>query len=141
MSVTVTGISEVNAKIHALVEKKKNRVKTAVKVSGISVLNTVIKSIMTGTKTGITYKRRSVTHTASAAGEAPASDTGDLAGSFISVSANSGYSAVIGASGEQGRKSKWLEFGTANIKPRPHLIPALESNRRHVEKLIKTALK
>lgn len=85
-----------------------------------------IKSIMRGPKTGETYKKTKPkrTHKASAPGQAPATDTGRLAGSIqadvsgrrAEVYTNAAYAAP-------------LEFGTTTIEPRPFMVPAMEKER------------
>ncbi len=69
-------------------------------------------------RTGRQYTRGSVTRTASAPGEAPATDTGRLRQSIASFQAEQGKNVVakLGASAEYG---KALELGTATIEPRP----------------------
>lgn len=141
MIVEVTGVDLTAKLIAKALRGKKRALNKAVRASGNLVLNEIIRSMMQGNKSGAAYQRRTITHVASAAGEAPASDTGDLVGSFVSVVTDNGMSAIVGSAGEQGKKSRWLEFGTSTIKPRPHLIPALESNRRAINELIKRAMK
>ena len=62
-------------------------------------------------------------HRASAPGEAPATDTGNLA--------NSIYSRMLGgAEGEIGSTAEYaagLEFGGAHVAPRPSLGPAVKA--------------
>lgn len=141
MSVTVAGIDESIAAINKIVREKRTEAKRQVKAAGILVLNEVIISIMRGQKTGKNYKIGGIVHRASAAGEAPATDTGGLAGSFVSVTADKGYSAIVGSSGEYGKISKYLEFGTPTIQPRPHLFPALEMHRTKIKQMFKDAIK
>lgn len=82
-------------------------------------------AIMNPPKSGRIYKRGNVTHQASAPGEAPATDTGNLV--------NSAYTKQLGrADYETGFTAEYaahLEFGTAKIEPRPYLRPAVEAVR------------
>jgi HK97 gp10 family phage protein len=72
--------------------------------------------INTGPKTGRVYRRNGVVHRASAPGQSPAADTGDLANKIAtSVDASALTGTVEFASGH----AKMLEFGTRNIAPRP----------------------
>lgn len=94
-------------------------VATAAKVQGDA-----IRSIQRGPKSGRVYMHGKVAHRASAPGQPPATDTGNLATSIHRV--NDGIQAAVGTGLEYG---KHLEFGTKNIAARPWLFPALESNR------------
>lgn len=84
------------------------------------------KLSMQGPKSGIVYSRRGTEHQASAPGEAPAIDTGQLAGSIGVEFSDNGLTGEIGPSAEHGF---WLEFGTRNMAPRPFMTPAAEKER------------
>jgi hypothetical protein len=77
----------------------------------------------TGPKSGATYKRGSRTHTASAPGESPASDTGLLYGS-IQVNIKSDTEAEVVVPPEY---AEALEFGTDRMAARPFVRPAIDS--------------
>lgn len=99
------------------------------------------KAILNGPKTGIIYKRSGGrTHQASAPGEAPANDTGNLLKS-VEYKARStelvwGYTAKYG---------RFLELGTRKMKKRPNIIKrSVESQKEakaDFEKTIGRALK
>ena len=89
-----------------------------------------IKSIQTGAKSGVMYQmynpRRE--HRASAPGQAPASDTGNLVSKIIvkqksqdvtSVESNANYSA-------------FLEYGTSKMEARPFMLPAFEKSKKPI---------
>ena len=93
-----------------------------------------IKSIQSGAKSGIVYEKYNPrrTHRASAPGEAPASDTGNLVSKIIvrqdgkdktNVESNAHYSA-------------YLEYGTSKMEPRPFMFPALEKSRKPIEQAV-----
>ena len=99
-------------------------------VRGTEVVHTAaIRAIQTGPKTGRVYRRRGVSHQASAPGEAPASDTGALVQRSSTryepndlrgvVSFHAAYAAL-------------LEFGTTRMEPRPFLRPALVASRDQI---------
>ena len=98
---------------------------TAVKLTAMEVLGDAVKSIQRGSKTGKIYKRGAGYHQASAPGEAPASDTGRLAGD-ISVEKINPLARSVGTNLRYG---EWLEFGTMAIAERPWLRPAIDFNR------------
>lgn len=100
-----------------------------------AVKNNAVKKILTGSKTGRIYRRRGVSHQASAPGESPANDTGRLAQSArteldtAEIKGTAIFSTAYAAA---------LEFGTndGKILPRPYARPALEEEREGIEKAI-----
>jgi HK97 gp10 family phage protein len=101
------------------------------------------RSIANGGKTGRVYKRRGVAHRASAAGEAPATDTGRLVNSIQSyvnkVQKNVLEGFVVAGRG-LAKYAAWLEFGTRNISPRPFLFPAAEKNKAWIMQRLRQSL-
>lgn len=93
-----------------------------------------VKSIMQGPKTGRIYEKYNPrrTHRASAPGQAPASDTGNLVSQIQVKSTNPDEVTV-----ESGANySKFLEFGTSKILPRPFLFPATERSRSKIQQAV-----
>ena len=121
----VTGLVETLANIKKFGERMDEEAQRVYDDTAVRVQSEAIRSIQRGPKTGIRYGR----HTASAPGEPPATDTGALASSIARVSGKPG--AAVGTALEYG---KHLEFGTTDMKPRPWLFPALESQRKFFEK-------
>jgi HK97 gp10 family phage protein len=78
------------------------------------------KSITSGSKSGEQYTRNNTIHQASAPGEAPANDTGRLAGSVKAKKINKNHYQVDIAA----EYALYLEFGTSTVQPRPFIIPA-----------------
>lgn len=103
-------------------QKMKNVVFTAANY----VRSEAILSIGQGAKSGRIYKRGNIFHQASAAGQAPATDTGFLVNNIALV-----FDADrTGASVEsRAPYSGELEFGTKNMGARPFLHPAVEKSR------------
>jgi phage gpG-like protein len=88
-----------------------------------------------GGKTYEKYKPRR-THTASAPGQYPASDTGRLASSVrMDVVGPTAY--VVGTNVEYG---PMLEFGTSRMAARPWLLPSFERARSGVERELRLKL-
>lgn len=80
-------------------------------------------------KSGNIYVRRGIEHQASAPGESPATDLGNLIASIQHVpqgkmASNVEVHAEYGAA---------LEFGATHIAPRPYLTPAVEGRRKEWE--------
>lgn len=109
--------------------------------------------IQTGPKTGRVYRRRGVTHRASAPGEAPASDSGQLAGSSVirhnvqqltavaswakryarPLELGSAYTLGVPGSGAGQPDAAQLELGTQKLEPRPFARPALANTRQAIQ--------
>ena len=89
----------------------------------------IIKRYKTGPKTGRIYKRRSKTHQASAAGEAPAVDTGALISSVYFTRDAPGQATF----GSRLAYAFYLEFGvdkgTRKIAKRPAWVPVVQELR------------
>jgi len=101
-----------------------------VKGGGQLIRAEAIKSIQTGAKSGVMYQmynpRRE--HRASAPGQAPASDTGNLVSKItvkqkslnvVHVESNADYSA-------------YLEYGTSKMEARPFMLPAFERSKKPI---------
>lgn len=117
----------------------KRRVQRAIATGGNLVRNDAIRSIQTTTGGGKTYKKYNPkrTHNASAAGEAPNTDTGFLASNiFVTYSVDKLTAFVT----SRAKYSAALEYGTSQMKERPFMVPALEQNKKKIKKLIDKAL-
>lgn len=92
-------------------------------------------SILAGGKSGRIYKRGKVEHQASAPGEAPANDLGNLAAGIKVGSGDGPLWRVVQSTAVQ---SLALEFGSLDgkIAPRPFMGPALEAIRQPFKRAI-----
>jgi hypothetical protein len=93
-----------------------------------SVKDEAVSLINTGPKTGRIYGR----HQASAPGEAPAGDTGDLA---RRIGTDVDPATLTGSVTFSSKHARPLEYGTVNMAPRPfarvalvHRLPAIEED-------------
>lgn len=86
-----------------------------------SVRNEMIRLIQDTPKSGRIYQRGGVEHQASAPGEPPASDTGNLVNSITTRYAGE-YSGFVTVGAEYG---PYLEYGTQKMEPRPFARIAL----------------
>jgi HK97 gp10 family phage protein len=105
-----------------------------IKGSAQLIRGEAIKSIQTGAKTGIVYQKYNPRrqHRASAPGQAPASDTGNLVSKIIVKQKTKNITQV-----ESGADySKYLEYGTSKMEPRPFLFPAFEKSRDKIVKAV-----
>ena len=120
-----------------LVDGPERKILRALTKSAMLVDTTAKMSILRGSKSGdiVTKYNPSRTHQQSAAGEAPASDTGYLANSISHqvIVENKGtsksYTGIVSASAEY---AIHLEFGTTNMRARPFLHPALRQNSKKI---------
>ena len=127
---TVKNIKKVMSQLNKLNKQLEPDFQEIVKGGGQFIRGEAIKSIQSGAKSGIVYEkynpRRS--HRASAPGQAPASDTGNLVSKIIvkqktknitNVESNADYSA-------------FLEYGTSKMEPRPFMLPAFEKSKKPI---------
>ncbi len=123
-SVTLVGGRALRDRFKRLAVEHGREMEKALVASALDIRNEAIKSIQGGAKTGSVYKRGQKVHKASAAGEAPATDTGTLV-SRIDHRFKRGREmvAIVGTEVAYGF---WLEFGTVNMKARPWLQPAFD---------------
>lgn len=90
------------------------------------VANEAVSLILNTPKTGRVYRRGGVAHQASAPGEAPASDTGQLVNS---VSTSVDESRLSGNVNFGSDHAAAMEYGTSRVAPRPYARPAVINKR------------
>ena len=126
----VTNLKKVLSQLENLDKQLEPDFQEIVKGGAQLIRGEAIKSIQTGAKSGVVYQmynpRRE--HRASAPGQAPASDTGNLVSKIIvrqktknitNVESNADYSA-------------FLEYGTSKMEPRPFMLPAFEKSKKPI---------
>jgi len=121
-----------------MVTNPEKHLKGLVQRSTTLVEGTAKSSIVSGSPSGETYEKYNPrrTHTASAAGQPPASDTGYLAQNITSQVKSEG-TKVIGQIVASAPYAKALEFGTSQMHPRPFMHPALNKNRAKINRIFK----
>lgn len=119
----------------ALERKLKKYVKSAPKVidallakAAFHTHNVAVTSIQNSPATGEVYTRGNITHRASAPGEAPATDTGQLVQN-ITVKKEDIMHYTVG-SRKDAPHGFWLEFGTSRMDARPWLTPAYQQGKK-----------
>jgi len=113
---------------------------TAVVLGTEMIRDEAVRLIMSPPKTGRIYKKRGRVHQASAPGQPPAHDLGELVGSIetrydIKDAYMEGFVEV------SSRKAKWLEYGTPKILPRPFMRPAVSNMKQAVRDTVVQELK
>ena len=134
VSITVKNVQKVIGQLRKLNTQLEPDFREIIKGGAQKIRGEAIKSIQSGSKSGIVYEkynpRRS--HRASAPGEAPASDTGNLVSKImvkqltkdkVAVESNADYSA-------------YLEYGTSRMQPRPFMLPAFEKSKDPITKAV-----
>ena len=99
-------------------------------------LHQEVTKTLTGSRSGREYKVPATdrTYKASQPNEPPATRLGHLRKSYKYIVKGEGLKAV-GYVGSPLEYSHYLEYGTAKMKPRPHLKPALETSKKDIMKL------
>ena len=125
-----------------LVERKVN---AALIIAGEVVATEARRSVENSPRGGVTYQKYKPRreHTASAAGEAPATDLGFLARSITTEADPANARVFVLCAHSIAPYAKALEYGdmSRNLQPRPFMRPALRAKRRHVEKIVLKAVR
>ena len=136
ISLRISNLRAFNRQLNRVLEKEvvqgaKSRMQSSVQL----VRKTAVESIQRGVKTGQTYKKYNPKreHTASAAGQPPATDTGFLVQN-ITTDVRSQGTKVIGEIIASTPYAKALEFGTRKMAARPYLNPALRANKKKIQR-------
>jgi hypothetical protein len=133
----ITGTQEVAEALRKYGAKAEAEIAKAVKATALQVDGDIKRAIQRGPKTGRTYNRRGIVHTASAPGQAPATDRGSLVSS-IAFKQVSKLTAEVTSRLDY---AAYLEFGTQNIKARPAWVPAIEKARPDFARRVSDAIK
>jgi HK97 gp10 family phage protein len=134
VQIQVKGIKEALKSLKALEKDLQEPFREVIKGGAQLIRGEAIKSIQTGPKSGRTYEKYNPrrTHKASAPGQPPASDTGNLVRNImvrqvdidnVKVESNATYSS-------------FLEFGTSKMLARPFLFPATERSRPKITQAV-----
>ena len=124
----------------AVIKDYEGSLRALVGRAGNLVRNTAVTSINQGAASGVTYEKYNPrrTHTASAAGQPPATDTGFLVNNIVLDIDNNGLGANVESRADY---SAFLEFGTSKMAARPFMQPALEENKPKINRLAKQMIK
>lgn len=128
-----TGLDDLLLRVNSVADPARARAtRRKMLRAGIRVIERETKALLEGSRTGHTYTFRSVTHQASAPGEPPAVDTGNLKNSLRVLEVTDDY-ASFGTSADC---AAYLEFGTRHMGARPYLRPAAENSTEDVERVM-----
>ena len=132
MSLKIEGLDELNATLAKLPIEFEREAAKLVNSTANGVRNNAVRMIQRPSVGGVTYEKYSPrrTHTASAAGEPPNTDTGRLIGSIRVQQAGKVTAEVIAGVDY----ARYLEFGTRHMAARPFMTPAVEQERSKFER-------
>jgi len=119
ISVTLEGADELAAALKKIGKQSGPATTKIANATAVELQGNIKKRILRGPNTGRTYKRGTISHTASSPGQAPATDTGRLVGSVYFDSARGSFGAAVATVGSKLAYALHLEYGTRNMKPRP----------------------
>ena|SRR5690625_2708473 len=132
MKMKIEGLDELNAVLAKFPAEFKREAAALVNRTAQNIRNTAVQSIVREPSSGNTYEKYTPgrTHTASAPGQPPNTDTGRLAGSIRAVMSGTS-SAHVEALADY---AVHLEFGTRSMAARPFMTPAVEQERPNYER-------
>lgn len=138
----VRNTSRLIRKLNQLPLDARNGIGQALTESVVQLDTYAKQKIQGGSRSGRVYRRRTITHRASAPGEFPKTDRGQLVASLFFRVAGNRLSAYFGTNLSYGR---YLEFGTSRMAARPWLKPTFRANldaiRSRVADAVADALK
>lgn len=137
-SFKIEGLDNLNKATVEVQKEIYKQVNIALLASAAMIHKEASKSLTNGQKSGRIYKRRTVTHQASAPGEAPASDTGTLLQSLSFYGFKDKLEAIVTS---RLKYAAMLEFGTTRIKPRPFMFPAYEKSKAWIQERLNKAVR
>lgn len=138
MKVSVSSLSKWKSNLDKYSKTMRANQRKAIFVGAYAIHKDAIDSIKKGPKSGRTYARGGKTHQASAPGEAPATDTGELISKIVVRVHNDGDIVDVAS---RAKYSFALELGTADgkIAPRPFLFPAFQKNIPKIRMMLRNA--
>lgn len=134
----ITGLDKLQAKLTALPGQMSKAAQAGLYLGGLQIESLAKQSIMEGGKSGVVYKHGTVSHTASAPGEAPANNTGRLVNSIHTDRSDDGQSVTISVDAAYGAA---LEFGSVHTSARPFMLPALRKATPDIQAAVGLAVK
>ena len=134
ISIQVKGFKKVMSSLKNLEQDLEKPFREVI-VGGAQLIRAeAIKSIQSGPKSGRVYEKYNPrrTHKASAPGQAPASDTGNLVRNIVVKQENPDLVKVE----SNAIYSSFLEFGTSKMLARPFLFAATERSRKKIAQAV-----
>ncbi len=133
ITMTVRGGDQLRRNLDRLAGAERRQAQRDGLAAGIGVLETHVKLELGHPGSGREYRRGNVVHRASAPGEPPAKDIGNLRNS-VQVDEVTPTQAILGVHAEYGEH---LEFGTSRMEARPFLRPALDEHEGEIVQAVR----
>ena len=133
VTMTVRGGEQLRRSLDRLAGAERRQAQQDGLEAGIGVLETYVKLNLSRHGSGEVYRRGSKTHQASAPGEPPAPDIGNLRDSVQPGKATP-VEAILDVFAEYGPH---LEFGTIHMAARPFLRPALDEHEAEIVQAVR----
>lgn len=130
-SIEIIGTKELEAFLQNIPKQNSDELDKLLSLMALDTQNNAIEGINKGNRTGKVYKRRTISHRASAAGEYPKTDTGQLTRNIILKKEDKSHYTVGSRRGAP--HGFWLEFGTRFMAARPWLKPSFEKTLKKFE--------
>jgi hypothetical protein len=129
-----TNSVQITSYIPQLFRAVEKEAKKKVQLIGLAARKKLLEEVLVGSRNGATYRvpKTQRTYKASLPGQAPASRLGDLRRSYALSKVSDGPNFTIKL-GSPLDYALFLEEGTKQIKPRPHLKPAVKLARAEIE--------
>ena len=138
VEIRIDGVDDLLADLRKLGDLSDELLVDTINDVAMDTQNEAVRGIQRGPANGRTYKRGTVTHTASAPGQFPMSDTGRLASNVESILATpANIRAKVGTNIIYGA---YLEFGTSKMAARPWLQRSFRQAAEGVAKELKAKL-
>lgn len=134
-----------NIRLGRIKDETVAEVRRALKRGGLAIENTAVEKIINPPKTGRIYPsrgRKGQKHQASAPGQPPAADTGELHGSITTVE-NSTAEVLRVETAANAPYAIPLEEGTSDsrMEPRPFMAPSFDENVGSVRENVRNAIR
>ncbi len=128
VTMSVRGSEQLRRNLARLAGAERRRAQQDGLEAGIRVVETHVKVNLSQQGSGEIYRRGNVEHQASAPGEPPAVDTGNLRSSVM-VDDVTPTQATLGVHSDYG---EYLEFGTSRMEARPYVRPAIDEHEGEI---------
>lgn len=125
----VRGLAELRRRVDGIHDRTRRNIYRALRKGAQAIADDAAQRIIDPPKTGRVYRSRSrkgALHQASAPGESPAADTGQLDQSLTARGDEAGLTAEAATATPYAVP---LELGTSKIAPRPFMRPAFQAKR------------
>mgnify|MGYP002634645222 CR=1 FL=1 len=135
----VQGTEQLLKDFERILKDNMQRIQNVTVAASATVTAEMKSSIMGRSKTG--KKWSSLPNRSSAAGEAPANQSGDLSRAIRAILSPDKLEAKVGVPNSANLNyAKWLEYGTRGMAPRSFVFPALQKHKKKITEDYKKAL-